>query len=433
MKRDILKSLQQWKTSPIRVPAIIRGARQVGKSWVIKEFGKTFENLAEFNFEQNTALHDMFSEDLRVDTLLEKLNLHLTFKITPGKTLLFFDEIQACKRALLALRYFKEQCPDLHVIAAGSLLDFILDDIGMPVGRVQFFYVYPLSFGEFLENTGHENWRQHLIKEYDSTSIHTNLLEQSKLYAWLGGMPEVVKTWIQHKDANLCQSIQERILQAYQQDFLKYAKGKQIHQVDKVFKAVPQQLGNKFKYTAVDPNQNSTTLRQALQLLKKAGVVHIVPHSSGQALPLSGSSNEKQFKVFYFDTGLSQRSLNVDFKVWFKQNLEVQYKGGIAEQLVAQELIAYQNNEKPAELFHWRREAKYSNAEIDFLIAKQDKIIPIEVKSGTKGQMQSMRLFLDSHKNTPYGLKIFSNQFSTNGNINEIPFYAIEAWLKHQD
>lgn len=430
MKRDIIHHLEAWKDSPTRVPAILRGARQVGKSWVVRDFARSFDSFVTFNFEKNTEIHEIFTSDLSVDPILGKLRLYAKEAIIPGRTLLFFDEVQACPRALLALRYFKEECPDLHVIAAGSLLDFILESVGMPVGRVQFFHMHPLSFGEFLEAGGHHAWREHLVASQESAVIHQKLWEQFQLYSWLGGMPEVLQTWFDSGDAQLCQAIQERILHAYQQDFLKYAKGSLVHPVDTVFSAVPQQLGQKFKYVQADPNQRAAVLREALALLQKAGVVHVAYHTSAQALPLAGAVNAKRFKVFYFDTGLVQCALGVDMATWLKQPLSGQTKGALAEQWVAQELVAYQSVDQAPALFYWHREEKFSEAEIDFVTVKDGQIIPVEVKSGAQGRMKSLHYFLDSHPNTPYGLKISAGDWGHQDRLMEIPLYGVEAWLK---
>jgi len=246
MKRDLLTQLEKWKTHPLRKPLIIRGARQVGKSWLINEFGHQFETAITINFENSPEACQFFEGAIRIPELLEKLSLYTGKVISPGKTLLFFDEIQECEKALIALRYFKEDYPELHVIAAGSLLDFAIEKLGIAVGRVQFLYLHPLSFGEFLVVQGREDLRKFICKQSNDPVIHHLLMDQLKIYLWLGGMPAVVDGWLRFKDVKMCQELQDEIIQAYKQDFQKYARKHQIDKVEKIFESIPQQLGKKF-------------------------------------------------------------------------------------------------------------------------------------------------------------------------------------------
>jgi len=429
MKRFLLKELETWKTASLRKPLVLRGARQVGKSWLIDEFGRQFDSYVKINFEKQPEVASFFADELDVPTLIEKLSVLTHQKIIPGKTLLFFDEIQECQRALLALRYFKEECPELHVVAAGSLIDFALDSIGIPVGRVQFLYLYPLSFSEFLVALDREDLLQYINKFTFDIPIHKQLLELVKTYFWLGGMPAVIDAWLQTKDINTVQDVQDELVLAYKQDFHKYAKQHQMPRVDKIFVETPKQLGQKFVYSRVDVDSRIEPLRNAFMLLMKAGIIYKVCHSSAQGLPLASSSNERRFKAFFFDIGLAQRLSKLNVRDWLMQPLEVKYLGGIAEQFVAQEYIAYTSIKKPAELYYWHREKPTSNAEVDFLFVKDSQIIPVEVKAGKHGTLKSMQLFLQSHPNSPFGLKISENSFSMKQPIHGIPFYAISAWL----
>lgn len=429
MKRNLQKSLQIWREHPLRKPLILRGARQVGKSWLIQMFGKEFEHYVEINFEKDKKVHQLFDAHIDIPMLLNKLSLYTNKKIVAGKTLLFLDEIQECENALKTLRYFKEDFPELHVIAAGSLIDFALEKLGMPVGRVQFLYVYPLSFGEFLTAQDRDDLRAYILTQQVDPVIHQQLLELLKNYLWLGGMPAVVSAWLMYRDPQLCQQLQSEILTAYSQDFYKYARTKQIDFVTKIFETTPTLLGKKFKYNQVDEGIRAYQLKEALLLLEKAGVVHRCFHASGQTIPLGAEKNEKHFKVFFFDVGLAQRMLGLDLSQWVTQPIQVQHLGGIAEQLVAQELIACSDPSVDAQLYYWHREAKSSNAEVDFLMVKNNEIIPVEVKSGTKGRMKSLKLFLEMHPKSTYGLKVSEGLFSQQHEIKEIPLYALEAWL----
>lgn len=430
MKRDLIKELNGWKTDPLRKPLIMKGARQVGKSWLVREFGKSFESFVEINFEKDKDTKQFFEGNINIDNLLEKLSLFSGTTITPSKTLLFLDEIQECENAISYLRYFKEEKPELHVIAAGSLIDFSLEKIGTPVGRVQFLHLYPISFGEYLTALGKNQLRNHLILNIKEPIMHVELLNILKDYMWLGGMPAVIKTWLDFKNASTCQKLQDEIINAYRQDFEKYAKKRQVEHVATVFDAIPTELGKKFKFSNIDRELKSTTIKDALNLLVKAHIAHIAYHSSGQGLPLGATKNEKKFKVFFFDIGLAQRMLGLDLKSWVVTPVKTTNIGAIAEQLVAQELISYNLHTSKTELYYWHREEPSSNAEVDLLWVKSGMVVPIEIKSGSQGGMKSMHFFLNSHPNSTYGVKFSERSYSINNNIREFPLYGIEAFVK---
>lgn len=430
MERDLLKALTQWRIDPLRKPVILRGARQVGKSWLVTEFGKQFSSFITINFDKDKTASRIFDGDLNIPKIIQLLALHAQKPLIPGETLLFLDEIQECENALRALRYFKEELPELHVIAAGSLIDFVLENIGMPVGRVQFMYLYPLSFAEFLTVNNRDDLRKYIHDLQIDETIHEKILELLKIYMWLGGMPAVVNAWLTTQNPGDCQRLQDEIIEAYQQDFHKYARDRQIPYVTKVFENVPKQLGCKFKYAHIDSETRSFLLKNALELLIKAGIVYQCFHSSAQEQPLGALINEKRYKVFFFDIGLAQRLAGLDIKQWLFHPLRVNNSGNMAEQLVAQELISYAPYHKNPQLFYWHREAKSSNAEVDFLIIKNGMIIPVEVKSSRQGSMKSMQMFLENHPHSSYGLKISEGNFSKYHKIQEIPLYSLEAWLK---
>jgi len=430
MKRDLLQKLIVWKTHPLRKPLILRGARQVGKSWVIKRFSQYFPSYVEINFEKEEETKSLFDGKLDVQQLLERLSLYAKKKIVPGETLIFFDEVQECERCLRALRYFKEECPELHVIAAGSLIDFTLEKIGMPVGRVQFLYLFPMSFGEFLIACDREDLRNHILLQQFDPLIHPIILELFKNYLWLGGMPAVVDSWVRFRNPVLCQEVQTEIILAYRQDFEKYARTNQIEHVSKVFNAIPSLIGTKFKFSNVDIDLKAALLKEALSLLGKAGIAYPCFHSSGHSLPLGAEVDSKKFKVFFLDIGLAQRMLGLDLREWVLKPVKLKLLGSLAEQLVAQEYIAYSESNTPPELYYWHREEKSSNAEVDFLFPKKGMIIPIEVKSGPQGGMKSLKLFLESHPKSSFGLKIADNIYAKQTLFEEVPLYGIEGWIK---
>lgn len=431
MKRDLYQALMTWKQDPLRKPLILRGARQVGKSWLVEKFGKTFPSFVSINFEKQPEASQFFQGDILIPQLLEKLNLYTGQKIIPTETLLFFDEIQECERAIIALRYFKEELPNLHVIAAGSLIDFSLENIGMPVGRVQFLYLHPLSFGEFLSAMGRSDLRDYILSGQSDPVIHNKIMDHLKNYFWLGGMPEVINAWLLKQDIQICMNIQDEILLTYTQDFEKYAKKHIIDKVEIIFNAVPEHLGEKFIYSKIDKTTRSQLFKEALDCLKKAGVIHIVYHSSGQGVPLAAGKDKMKFKVFFFDTGLAQRLLGLDLQQWITTPLDVKYIGAIAEQFVAQEYIAYSSFKKPAELYYWHRENPTSNAEVDFLFLIKGNIVPIEVKSRKKGHLKSLRMFLETHVHSKFGIKISEQLFHHDNEVIGIPFYAIEWLIKN--
>ena len=425
MYRKQIEQLHSWGNSPIRKPLILRGVRQVGKSWLVAEFGKGFDSYIEINFDKQKKAKQWFGDDIDIGQLLQTIAIQKGTTIIPGKTLIFLDEIQECENALRSLRYFKEEKPELHVIAAGSLLDFAIEDIGVPVGRVQFMYLYPISFLEFLAIMQRDDLIAYIKKQVNNPTIHELLLELLKTYMFLGGMPAVVQQWLTSKDYILCQQVQDEIIESYQQDFHKYSKSRQIPYITQMFNKIPLCIGNKFKYANVDRNVRSMYLKEALRLLKQAGIAHIFHHTSAQHPPLGSAIDDRKFKVFFFDVGIAQRLLDLDLQQWLPQKLQLNTMGAIAEQFVAQELVAYSKSHKTAKIYYWHREAKSSNAEIDFITLHDGKILPIEVKSAVTGRLRSLHRFLATHENSPKGLKISEGPFANNNNIIEIPLYAI--------
>lgn len=412
------------------MPLLLRGARQVGKSWLINEFGKTFENFVELNFEKEGRLKRIFEENLGPATLLPRLNAFAKKKIDPATTLLFFDEIQECPNAIKALRYFKEEMPELPVIATGSLLEFELEKIGVPVGRMEFAYLYPLSWGEFLSAAGRDDLREFCRSQSNDTVIHDVVLDYLAQYFWLGGMPQVLDAWIKEKDSLLCQKIQDQVIGTYRQDFVKYAKKRQIENVSMVFNAVPLQIGRKFKFSHVSQEHRTYQIRDALDLLIKAGVALPCYHSSGQGQPLGGQMDPKKFKIFFLDLGLCQRMLGLDLRDWTTSPTLLSNKGGLAEQFVVQEFAKYGASWRAPELFYWHREDPQGNAEVDMLAIKKGRVVPVEIKSGTKGDVKSLLEFLKTHPNSPCGLKIANKGFFKHAKFEEIPLYGIEGWVK---
>jgi uncharacterized protein len=429
MKRRIYKYLLNWKNSASRKPLIIRGARQVGKSYIAKELGAEFEYFVEVNFEKTPSLKKIFDGDLDSKTITNKLEILLDVKIIPEKTLLFFDEIQECPNAIKALRYFYEEIPKLHVLSAGSLLEFELNKQGVPVGRVEFLHLYPLCFLEYLEANGQEKainiLREHDYKKPLDQTYHENFLKHFKTYSLIGGMPEVVKSFVQNNKLDECLRIQSQIINSFRQDIVKYTKSNRVSHVQTAFEAMPNQIGKKLKYSNIDKNLRSSVLSEAIQTLVSAGVVYKIFKTSGNGLPLGAEAKLEHFKCLFLDLGLTQNMLGATLKDFInKDSADFINKGEVAEQIVGQELVAMQDPASPAAVFYWHREAKTSNAEIDYLIQNRSSILPIEVKAGSTGKLKSLHLFLEE-KSIDKGFKISTDNFGINGKVISIPCYAI--------
>lgn len=435
MKRLIDNHLLEWKKSKLRMPLLIRGARQVGKTYAAINLGKTFDDFVEVNFERNPELAIAFEKNLEPARILEDLTILLKRPIIPGKTLLFFDEIQECVNAFKSLRYFYELMPSLHVIAAGSFLDFQIEKIGIAVGRVEWLYMYPMSFLEFLYAVNHQLLAQkivnHDLNQPMSESIHNLALSLVGEYLAIGGMPAAVKCWRDSRDIFNCGRLLQTISNTYRMDFDKYAKHSQIKYLDLLFQHIPRRLSKKFKYSEVSQQYKARELEPALTLLCMAGIVTKVLESSGQGIPLGAQASDKNFKTLFLDVALSQVVLGIELGDWivdpFKEFIN---KGELIEAFVGQELLAYSNPFSERHLYYWRREERGSHAEIDYLIQKERNVLPIEVKSGSGRVMQSLKLFLETHPNTPYGIKLAPQNFLIKDNIHAYPLYAIANILK---
>jgi predicted AAA+ superfamily ATPase len=331
----------------------------------------------------------------------------------------------------MALRYFKEQMPDLHVIGAGSLLEFALNDpdFRMPVGRIQSIYLRPLSFGEYLDASGNSKLRKYLreltVEEKIEEVVHHFLLNLVREYFALGGMPAVISEYLQSKKLLVCQDIQTAILMTYRNDFGKYAGRMPHHHLQTIFNKTPGLIGKWLKYSTLDPDVASVTLRNALHKLANAGLIIPIYATSGSGLPFIAHRNEKKCKLLFLDIGLVQRACNLGLELLFKEDLLLINDGALAEQFVGQELLAYMGKEEENALYSWVREEKSSSAEVDYLIAINGRIVPIEVKAGAIGSLRSLKLFM-SEKKVPIGVRISEAPFSPHGPIVSIPFYLIE-------
>lgn len=431
MKREIEKELIRWKNTKDRSPLIIRGARQVGKSYLIESFGKAqFKNSVTANFEYLPKLNECFASYDPYE-IVNKLQFMLDAKIEDGNTLLFLDEIQNCPEAIMALRYFKEKRPELHVIGAGSLLEFSLrsEDFKMPVGRVQFLYLGPLSFSEFLSAGGQENLRQYLFKlEIDKTvdkTVHDKSMELLRQYLILGGMPAVLKEYFENKDLMASQQLQTSLLQTFRTDFGKYAKLTKHKYLQQVFDALPRLVGQRIKYVNIDPDVPSRELKEALELLVLAGIVKPVYLTAASGMPLNAQTNERKFKAIFLDVGLMQNICGLQAQLGLEKNFLQINSGAVAEQFAGQELLSYTNYYQPGQLFFWARDQKNSQAEIDFVISEGADIFPVEVKAGKTGTLKSLKLFI-KEKKAKFGIRISQENLSYFDQVLSVPLYMIE-------
>lgn len=432
VRRKIDNVLFSWKLEDNRKPLLLRGARQVGKTSTVREFAKTFDYYIEIDFlnSKNNDIKELFSKNSSVKDLCQKIAVIQNVPIEENKTLLFFDEIQECPKAIEKLRYFYEEFPNLHVIAAGSLLEFALEDLpSFGVGRIRSIFMYPLSFEEFLMFQNYSALVEHLklaSPKYPLSDIfHKKLLQELRNFLILGGMPEVVTTWCKTHDYLKCTQIQNDLLLSYQDDFSKYRKRVPASRIQEVFRSVAEQGQGKFVYKKVNPDIRSEQIKTALETLILAGLVYPVTHTAANGIPLGAEVREDYRRMIYFDTGLLQRQLGLKAEnILVSDDFDVINKGAIAEVFVGLELIKSASCYEKNNLYCWHREQSGSNAEVDFVIQKYEEIIPIEVKSSKKGSMQSLRQFLTLKQKT-YGIRASLENFCEYEDIKVYPLYAI--------
>ncbi|NDD58191.1 MAG: DUF4143 domain-containing protein [Chlamydiae bacterium] len=429
MKRALETLLIRWKDENHPLPLLLRGARQVGKSFLATEFGKKyFQSLAVIDFEQRPECKNIFSSKDPKEIIL-KMEFALKQRIIPGETLIFLDEIQECPEALLSLRYFKEQMPNQHIIAAGSLLEFLLNDesFSFPVGRVEFLYLRPFSFIEFLEAVD-----PFLLSYLDEYSLHRTpdeiqhktFLNLVRRYLLIGGMPDAIKSSITEQFLLDCAKVQNRLLQSYKSDFGKYASHSKHRLLNLIFQKAPSLVAQNLKYSRLDPDTRSRELKPALNLLFHTGLLKPCYFTSASSIPLHAYIKDDKLKMYFLDVGLLQAATHIDPADLLQQEIIQINSGMIAEQFVAQELIAYDNPTINPYLVFWETE-KGGQAEVDFVISHKNHIIPIEVKSGSTGSLRSLKSFL-SQKKSPLGIRISEHNLSFHDGVLSVPFYLIK-------
>ena len=406
-KRIIDKYLSEWAARPAHKPILLRGARQVGKSTAVRHLGEQFKYYVEINLEKQPDYKMLFSRDLQVNRIVSQMAAMCGIPIIPKETLLFLDEIQDCKEAIMALRFFKEDLPDLHVIAAGSLLEFVLDDIPtFGVGRIHSMYMFPMTFDEFLMANG-ESVLLEARNQATSTSplpepLHYKLVQLLRTFILVGGMPESVVKWVETNDYLQCQEIQDDILTGYEADFPKYKKKIDPQLLSATMKSAAIQATHKFVYARVPGEYKTSEVKKALEMLTKAGILIPVTHSDANGLPLGEERDDSIRKLLLLDTGLMLRLLNMSLgditavttQILTSSASDMVNKGPMAEMLAGLELLHYLSPNLHHELFYWVRQAKNSTAEVDYVLPHDMQVLPFEVKAGVQGGMKSLWDFM---------------------------------------
>lgn len=428
LKRSIIHDLIKWRNQPDRKPLLLRGARQVGKSFLTEYFGKShFENVVTINFELEPAYKACFN-DLQPAAICQAISAIAKEPIVPGQTLLFLDEIQDCPQAIMALRYFKEKLPELHVIGGGSLLELALRqaEFKMPVGRVSFLYLYPLSFKEYLANLAPETIsfiENATVKNPMPEAIHQLLLKHLKQYFLIGGLPEAVSHFQAYQDINEVKPIQSAVVETYEKDFGHYQSAADVMLLQRCFKKIPRLVGQQIKYNKLDAETRSRDLKEVLNTLEAAHICYRIQASSAVGLPLDATLNEKKFKLNFIDVGLLQFINQIDTSILFSDDIMQINNGGLAEQFVGQELLAYSPSYRKNALYFWARDGS-AKAELDYVITVAGKIIPIEVKAGRLGRLRSLHYFMETDK-SEIGVRISQAPLSLERNILSVPLYMV--------
>lgn len=427
MKREIIKDLLKWKESSNRKPLIVHGARQVGKTYIIKQFGKeNYNNLIYVNFETNQEFSSQISEHIDAKYIINKLELFYGEKILPGKTLIFFDEIQANERALTALKYFYEDAKEYHIIAAGSLLGIAINrkNYSFPVGKVQMINMYPLSFKEFLIAVNRENLIKEIENHYEKNEkmdkdIHELCLKLYRTYLVVGGMPEVVETYLDEQKTIAAIDIQAEILSSYERDMTKYADNGLSNRIISAFDSIPVQLAKenqKFQYKVISKGGTSSIFGEAILWLKNSGIVNQIYRVKPE-IPLEMHKDLTSFKLYMSDVGLFVNKARYPlYQIDLNTQPTMISMGPLTEHYVANELRI-----KGYDAYYWESDGK---AEIDFIIQKETEIVPIEVKSSIRTKSRSLDLYMNKF-NPKYGIRISEKNFGMEDGIKSVPLYAV--------
>ncbi|MBL7111166.1 MAG: ATP-binding protein [Bacteroidales bacterium] len=367
-----------------------------------------FGNFLKIDFEENPGFKSLFDGDLDPQKICSELEIRTGIDIQPKKSILFFDEIQACPRAIIALRYFFEKMPDLHVVAAGSLLEFVFSEISFPAGRIQTLEIQPMNFSEFLLAAGYAKAAELCNSPVAEVSgaIHEFLTEQLRIYWLVGGMPECVNVYAHSKSIKSATEVQDEIIETFYLDFNKYRPKTDVSCLKAVFSGVAARVGKQIKYTGLANDFTIPTIKKAFESIQLARIATKIKAVSSPGLPVEIHASDKKFKSIFLDIGLMNRVIDIEYnQAFIHRNLLAIYKGQLAEQFVGQEFDAKNKKQQ----YYWAREAKNSNAEIDFLEIHEEKFIPVEVKDGPSGKLKSLHLFRNQY-NPPFSIVFHSGQ-----------------------
>lgn len=428
MDRNKLKDLIAWKNNPKRKPLIVRGARQVGKTWLIKEFGKMqYRQCIYINFEDATVLQDIFLNDFDINRIVQSLQIYARIQIVAEDTLIIFDEIQAAERGLTSLKYFCENAPQYHIIAAGSLLGMGLhSQVSFPVGKVNFMDLRPLSFYEFLNAMGEQQLVNALCnQEWGTVSIfHQKLAEYLKIYLYVGGMPEVVETYIQSQDFDAVRSVQREILNAYEADFSKHAPFEVVPRIQMVWRSIPSQLAKenkKFVYGLIREGARAKDFELAIEWLCNCGLFLKSQRISKPAMPLIAYQDLPVFKLFLLDVGLLSAMCMMDARTLIeKDRIFTEFKGALTEQYVMQQLRLNSENY----IGYWTNDR--STSEVDFVFQHNNEIIPVEVKAETNVRAKSFKLFCEKYQ-PKKAFRTSMLEYKPEDWMTNLPLYGIES------
>ena len=426
MKRKLLENLIEWKNKEGHKPLILEGARQVGKTWLMQEFGKTqYKKVAYINFDRNLKMRENFEIDLDTKRLITAIGLDAEFKITPEDTLIIFDEIQECPRAITSLKYFNEDAPEYDIVAAGSLLGVAHHSgTGFPVGKVEFLRLYPLSFTEFLDAMGKEQYVELIEKQdFQMIKLFNNKFEDLlKQYCYVGGMPEAVQDFVNNKDFNQVRTIQERILSSYEMDFSKHIPANTVEKARMLWNSIHTQLAKenkKFIYNAIKKGARAKEFETALTWLRNNGLVYQVHKITKPGLPIGAYTDLDAFKLFVLDVGLLGALSGLEAKtILGKYEIFQEFKGAITEQYVLQQFKSI-----GIPVYYWTNET--SRSEVDFVIQKESKVIPVEVKAATNLKARSLKIYMEQFK-PELALRTSLADYKKTENLVDIPLYAIE-------
>ena len=431
IERNLMADLAAWKKARYRKPLILRGVRQCGKTWLLQEFGKRcFQNTAYFNFERNERLHSVFEKNMDPSRILMELALLARTKIEPKTTLIIFDEIQASPRALNSLKYFCEEKPEYPIVAAGSLLGIALSaQSGFPVGKVNFLELHPCSFDEYLAAADpqlSEYADSVRLAEPFSGAVADEFEKHLRLYLVLGGMPEVLNTFIAGKDIASAEQIQDEILHSYELDFSKHASTPDIAKLFLLWKSIPLQLARenaKFMYGEVKTGARARNLEDALRWLQEAGLVNKINRIEKPAIPLAASEDRKSFKLYLADTGLLRRLADIPSEsVIMDSDIFREYRGRLVENYVQQQFAAIGKKN----LFYW---TSGNTAEVDFIMQEKNCIVPIEVKSGLNVRARSMKVYREKY-HPEFALRFSMQNLRMDNGLINIPLYLLSRYAK---